>query len=396
MSGGKFQRVIFLVLDSVGAGEMPDAAAYGDTGANTLGHIARAVGGLKLPTLAQMGLGNLTKIKGVEPNWKATAAFGRAAELSRGKDTTTGHWEFAGIHTRDPFATFPEGFPDDFIQKFIRDAKVPGVLGNKAASGTAIIDELGEEHMNSGKPIVYTSADSVFQIACHEETYELKRLYKFCEIARKLCDPLNVSRVIARPFTGRPGTFKRTSGRKDFSIQLPERTMIDMLAGTGLETISVGKVASIYNYQGFTREISAAGNREIMDCVLRETSKRFHGLLFANLVDFDMLYGHRRDVAGYAKELEWFDSRLPELLGQLKDDDLLVLSADHGNDPTAEGSDHTREYVPVLAWTKRTAAGLGKDLGIRESFADIGQTILEALGARERLRIGQSFLGELA
>lgn len=395
MKARRFDRVIFLVLDSLGVGEMPDAEAYGDVGANTLGHIGRAVGGLKIPTLESFGIGHLTKVRGVAAAQKTRACFGKAAERSRGKDTTTGHWEFAGIETRVPFRTYPDGFPKKFIDDFVREARVPGVLGNIAASGTDIIRDLGAEHLESGKPIVYTSADSVFQIACHEEIYELKRIYRMCEIARSLCDPLQVSRVIARPFTGIAGAFKRSAGRKDYSIALPGPTAIDHLKNSQLDTISVGKVASIYNHQGFTREVPASGNREILDTVVRELNRGFSGLLFANLVDFDMLYGHRRDAEGYARELEWFDGALAKFVAELSPRDLLILSADHGNDPTAKGSDHTREYVPVLAWTQQTDSGQGRDLGTRASFADIGQTILEALGKEPQLPIGESFLSQV-
>ncbi len=389
------RRVFFCVLDSLGVGAMPDAQAYGDEGSNTLAHIAKATKGLNLPNLMRFGLGNIIDIQGVPRVASPSAAHGKASELSNGKDTTTGHWEFAGIVTEKAFATFPNGFPKDFINSFVATGKLNGVLGNKAASGTAIIDELGEEHLKTHKPIVYTSADSVFQIACHEELFPPDRLYELCEIARKLCDPLGVSRVIARPFEGKAGEFRRTSRRKDFSIALPEKTLIDLLAADGFDTISIGKVASIYNHQGFTEEIPAAGNAEILAQLMATAKRKFHGLVFANFVDFDMLYGHRRDPKGYAKELEWFDTALPDFLSLLGDEDLLILSADHGNDPTREGSDHTREFVPILAWTKKTASGSGKDLGTRNSFADIGQTIIEALGSKHKLRHGKSFLNLL-
>lgn len=394
-TNSRFQRVFFLVLDSLGAGAMPDAGKYGDVGAHTLGHIADAVGGLSLPELARLGLGNITRIKGIAPASRPAAAYGRAAELSNGKDTTTGHWEMAGIRTEHPFPTFYDGFPADFISRFIKAAGIGGVLGNIPASGTEIIQQLGEEHIRTGFPIVYTSADSVFQIACHEEHFGLEKLYKICEVARRLCDEYKVARVIARPFLGAPGAFKRTGNRRDYSIDLPEEVMMEKLLRAGLESVSIGKVANIYSNRGFSRKVPATDNKAIFAAVLAETKRDFRGLVFANLVDFDMLYGHRRDPAGYAGELRWFDGVLPELLSSLRDGDLLILSADHGNDPTARGSDHTREYVPIIAYSKRTASEGGKDLGVRNSFADIGQTVLEALGVKEKQNIGQSFLGAL-
>lgn len=394
-SRAKYDRVFFLVLDSLGIGAMPDAADFGDAGSNTLGHIADAVGGLKVPNLASMGLGNIAPLKGVAPQARTTASFGKCAELSKGKDTTTGHWEMAGIHVTKPFPTYYEGFPQEFVDKFVKEARVPGFLGNVAASGTEIIQKLGDEHVKTGKPIVYTSADSVFQIACHEEHFGLERLYEICEVARKLCDEFGVARVIARPFVGSNGNYTRTKNRKDYSIALPQETMMQKLQRAGLETVSVGKVASIYSEAGFSSKIKAGDNRAIFAATSQEAERSFRGLVFANLVDFDMLYGHRRNPEGYADELRWFDDALPELLGKLGDRDLLLLSADHGNDPTFQGSDHTREYVPLLAWTRETESRGGNDLGVRKSFADIGQTVLEALGSTEKQRIGTSFLTEI-
>jgi phosphopentomutase len=395
MSVTRYDRVFFLVLDSLGIGEMPDAAAFGDSGAHTLGHIAESVGGLKLPNLEAMGIGCISTLRGIAQPNRTTASFGKCAELSKGKDTTTGHWEMAGIHVTKPFPTYYEGYPESFVNDFVTKAKLPGFLGNYAASGTEIIQVLGDEHVKTGKPIVYTSADSVFQIACHEESFGLDRLYQICEVARKLCDDFGVARVIARPFVGSNGKYTRTKNRKDFSIALPEETMMQKLQRAGLETISVGKVASIYSEQGFDKKLKAGDNRSILAAAAGETSRDFRGLVFANLVDFDMLYGHRRNPAGYADELTWFDRELPGFLRGFGERDLLLLSADHGNDPTFPGNDHTREYVPLIAWSRETERRGGRNLGTRSSFADIGQTVLEALGCSERQRIGKSFLTEI-
>jgi len=391
-----FDRVFFLVLDSVGIGAMPDAADFGDSGAHTLGHIAEAVGGLSLPNLQRMGLGNIADIKGISKVAKATAAHGKSSELAKGKDTTTGHWEMAGVRVTRPFPTFYEGFPQSFVDRFVKECGLPGYLGNFAASGTEIIKNLGEEHVESGKPIVYTSADSVFQIACHEEIFGLERLYEVCEVARKLCDEVGVARVIARPFVGKSGSFKRTTNRKDYSVALPEETTMHRLQRLpGIETVSIGKVASIYSEQGFTKKVKAGDNRTIFSAFLAESEREFRGLAFANLVDFDQLYGHRRDSIGYANELAWLDGELPKLLANLGDRDLLIMTADHGNDPTFKGTDHTREYVPVIAWTRAIEKKGGPNLGTLETFADMGQTILAALGSKETQAIGHSFLEKL-
>lgn len=390
-----FQRVFFLVLDSVGIGAMPDAADFGDAGAHTLGHIADAVGGLQVPHLAKMGLGNITPLSGVAPSAQTTASYGKASELAKGKDTTTGHWEMAGITVSKPFPTFYEGFPEEFMQRFVREAQVPGYLGNLAASGTEIIQQLGDEHIRTGKPIVYTSADSVFQIACHEELFGLQRLYEICEVARKLCDNFGIARVIARPFIGSDGKYTRTTNRKDYSIQLPEEPMMEKLQAMGIKTVSIGKVASIYSERGFDEKVKAGDNRAIFAAFQEQARTLKQGFVFANLVDFDMLYGHRRNPKGYAEELQWLDSQLPAFLSLLTDRDLLLVSADHGNDPTFHGSDHTREYVPVLAWSKQTDSRGGKNLGVLSSFADIGQTILDAFGSEKKQRIGTSFLAKI-
>jgi phosphopentomutase len=389
----KTERVFLLVLDSLGIGEMPDAKEFGDTGSHTIAHIAKSVNGLKAPNLQRMGLGNISPIDGIAAEANPTASYGKCAELAKGKDTTTGHWEMAGIRVTKPFPTYYEGFPQSFVDEFVKRAQVPGYLGNVAASGTEIIQQLGDEHVRTGKPIVYTSADSVFQIACHEETFGLQRLYEICEVARLLCDELGVARVIARPFVGGNGKYTRTKNRKDYSVALPEETMMHKLQRLpGVETISIGKVASIYSEEGFHQKIKATDNPAIFAATVKEAQRKFRGLVFANLVDFDMLYGHRRDPKGYAKEIEWFDSVLPQLLQALGPQDLLLLTADHGNDPTFPGTDHTREYVPLIAYRP---GAKGKNLGTRSTFADIGATILAALECKEKLPIGQSFYQEL-
>ena len=391
-----YNRVFLLVLDSVGIGALPDAKDFGDEGAHTLAHVAEAVGGLKVPNLQRMGLGNISAISGVSPTSKASASFGKCAELAKGKDTTTGHWEMAGVAVQRPFPTYYDGFPQSFVDEFVRRAKVPGYLCNEPASGTEVIQRLGDEHVRTGKPIVYTSADSVFQIACHEEHFGLERLYEISRIAREMCDELGVARVIARPFLGTSGNYKRTTNRKDFSVALPEETMMNKLERTpGLTNVSIGKVASIYSENGFQRTVKAGDNRAIFAALKSEVASAGPGLVFANLVDFDMLYGHRRDAQGYAKELSWLDGELPALTKAMREGDLLLMTADHGNDPTFAGSDHTREFIPLIAWSKETEARGGNNLGTRGTFADIGQTILEALGCREKLRIGESFLDQL-
>ena len=383
-----FGRVALMVLDSLGMGEMPDAAAWGDAGADTLGHIceSRAV---RLPNLASWGLGNIRPLAGVAPAASPRANYGRCALRSNGKDTTTGHWEMAGIVLDQAFPTYPEGFPPDLVERFVAEARVPGVLGNYAASGTEIIKELGAEHVRTGKPIVYTSADSVFQIAAHEEVIPVARLYEMCEAARRLLTGEHeVGRVIARPFVGEPGDFRRTENRHDYAVPPPPENLLPTLARAGLDVVAVGKISSIYDAVGVTRELPGKNNDQSVDETIRALGEETRGLVFSNLVDFDMLYGHRRDVEGYARALEHFDARLPEIEAALKDDDLLVITADHGNDPTYRGTDHTREYAPLIAYGKRARAGV--DLGDRGSLADIGQTVAANFGLR--LAAGESFL----
>jgi phosphopentomutase len=369
-------RVILIVLDSVGAGEAPDAAAYGDQGAATLSHIADAVGGLALPHLGALGLGSITPIRGVPPAERATGAFGKMQEVSHGKDTTTGHWEMMGVIVETPFATFPQGFPEEILAPFIaRTGR--GVLGNKVASGTEILVELGEKHLQSGDWIVYTSADSVFQIAAHEEKVPLEELYRACEIAREILDEHQVGRVIARPFVGKVGAFSRTYNRRDFSMQPTGRMVLDALKEASVPVAAIGKIEDIYAGRGISRSVHTEGNADGIAKIIEELSISKQGFLFANLVDFDMLYGHRSDPAGYARCLESFDLALPAILEQLGPNDLLLLSADHGNDPTDQSTDHSREFVPVLAYGPGLKAGV--NLGTRGSFADLGATIADAL-----------------
>jgi phosphopentomutase len=391
LAGKHFDRIALVVLDSLGVGAMPDAADWGDEGADTLGHIL-ASREVRLPHLRAWGLGNIRELQGIEPVEHPRAAYGRCALSSNGKDTTTGHWEMAGIVLEQAFPTYPQGFPEELINRFIAEAGVPGVLGNHPASGTEIIKELGEEHVRTGKPIVYTSADSVFQIAAHEEVIPVERLYEICQTARRILrGEHEVGRVIARPFVGEPGSFTRTENRHDYAIPPPPLNLLPLLSGAGLEVISVGKISSIYDAVGVTRELPGKNNDQAIDQTIRALAEAGSGLVFSNLVDFDMLYGHRRDVEGYARALEHFDSRLPEIEAAMREGDLLILTADHGNDPTFRGTDHTREYVPLLARGPRTLSGV--HLGDRGSLADIGQTIAENFGLD--LGAGRSFLSAL-
>ncbi len=381
-----------MVLDSAGIGEMPDAAAWGDAGANTLGHIleSRTV---NIPNLQRLGLGNITPLTGLSPVESPTGAYGKCTLKSDGKDTTTGHWEMAGIILKQGSPKFPEGFPPRIIDEFVAKARVPGVLGNIPASGTEIIKELGEEHVRTGKPIVYTSADSVFQIAAHEEVVPIDRLYEICEVARNILrGDDEVARVIARPFLGETSdTFKRTENRHDYAVPPPSGNLLPLLKAAGLDVVCIGKIASIYDGMGVTEDLVAKNNDQIIDVTIEALNADSNGLIFSNLVDFDMLYGHRRDVEGYAKALEHFDARMPEVFDAMRDDDLLILTADHGNDPSYPGSDHTREYVPVIAYGKNAAKGVA--LGTRQSLSDIGQIIAENFGLR--IADGVSFIGDL-
>jgi phosphopentomutase len=386
----QFRRVVLLVLDSAGIGEMPDAAEWGDEGSDTIGNVLAAEKP-RLPNLQRLGLGNIRSLPELPPCEKAEGSFGKAAICSNGKDTTVGHWEMAGIITAQPFPTYPHGFPPRVLDPFEK-AIGRRVLGNKPASGTEIIKELGEEHVKSGRPIVYTSADSVFQVAAHEEVIPLEELYRICEIARKLLDGLDrVGRVIARPFTGTPGNFQRTKNRKDFAVPPPENTLLDVLKARSLAAVAVGKIASIFNYRGITENLKARDNTESMDQTIDALKRAPEGLIFSNFVDFDMLWGHRNDPGGYARGLEDFDRRIPDLIHAMNPDDCLVISADHGCDPTTPSTDHSREYVPILVYSKKLQGNV--DLGTRRTMADIGQTIAENFGVR--LPAGISFLSEL-
>jgi len=387
-----FDRITLIVLDSAGIGEMPDAAAWGDAGSDTLGHILQSRE-VNLPNLQSYGLGNIRTLAGVPPIKNPRGSYGRCALRSNGKDTTTGHWEMAGIILERAFPTYPKGFPPEIIDRFVSETGVPGILGNVPASGTEIIKELGAEHVQTGKPIVYTSADSVFQIAAHEEVLPLPRLYEICETARRILrGPDEVGRVIARPFTGEPGAFRRTENRHDYAVPPPRENLLVALSDAGLDVVCIGKVASIYDAVGVTEDLTAKNNDQSIDQTIRALRSETRGLVFSNLVDFDMLYGHRRDVEGYARALEHFDARLPEIEGAMNEGDLFILAADHGNDPTFPGTDHTREYSPLIVYGKRALAGV--DLGIRESLSDIGQTIADNFGLK--LVAGESFLKALA
>ncbi|MEP7148323.1 MAG: phosphopentomutase [Acidobacteriota bacterium] len=388
----KFKRICLMVLDSAGIGEMPDAAEWGDAGADTLGNVLKSRK-VDLPNLQRLGLGNIRALSNLPAVERPTGSFGKCALKSNGKDTTTGHWEMAGIILEKAFPTYPDGFPPTVVEAFVEQAKVPGILGNIPASGTEIIKQLGEEHVRTGKPIVYTSADSVFQIAAHEEIIPLERLYEICQIARRLLDGEHkVGRVIARPFLGTVADdFTRTENRHDYAVPPPIGNLLPLLKSEGLDVVCIGKIASIYDGVGVTEDITAKNNEQTIDQTIRAFGDDTTGLIFSNLVDFDMLYGHRRDTEGYAAALERFDIRLPEIMDAMEEDDLLVMTADHGNDPTKEGSDHTREYALLLVYGK--AAQVGVNLGTRDSLADIGQTIAENFGVN--LKAGKSFLGEI-
>ncbi len=385
------KRAIIVVLDSVGVGAMPDAADWGDAGSDTLGHCAQAAGGLDLPNLRALGLGNIHPVRGVSPAASPAASWGRATLASPGKDSVTGHWELAGLVRSVPFGFFHDGFPPAILEPFHR-AIGRGSLGNYAASGTVIIEDLGAEHMRTGLPIVYTSADSVFQVAAHEQVIPLPELYRFCELAFDIVAPHQVARVIARPFVGQPGAFQRTENRRDFALEPDSDTLLDRLIAAGLPVTSVGKVKNLYGGRGFSGAVKAGNNQAVVDQTLAMLAKQADGLIFANLVDFDMLWGHRRDPQGYARGLEAFDLRLPELLAALQPDDLMIITADHGNDPCHPGSDHTREFVPILAVRP---GRLGVDLGTRATLADVGATVADHLGVGP-LDSGHGFLGMLA
>lgn len=387
------KRVTLIVTDSMGVGELPDADKYGDKGTHTFNHAAQAVKDFSVPNLAALGIGNISGVAGgslavAEP----AGAYGKMAEISKGKDTITGHWEIAGLETRTPFKTYPDGFPKEFMEAF--EAKIGvGCLGNYPASGTEIIEELGPDHEATGKPIVYTSADSVFQIAANTAVIPLARLYEICEAARELLQgEWACGRVIARPYVIKDGVRIRTGDRKDYAVSPPQPTLLDKVSDTGKTVYAVGKISDIFNGRGVTRAVHTESNMDGVDKTLEALGQDFDGFIFTNLVDFDSKFGHRRDPEGYGRAIMEFDSRIPELLAALSEEDILMICADHGNDPVHSGWDHTREYIPLLVYGKNIRAGV--NLGVRGTFADIGATICEYLGAAPTV-IGESFLGEI-
>jgi phosphopentomutase len=391
----KTRRAIILILDACGVGELPDAAQYGDVGSATVPNVAKSVGGLRMPNSQRMGLGNIVPIEGVPPAQKATASFGKMAEISPGKDSTTGHWEIAGVDLDYAFPVFPEGFPPDLVGRFEEAAGVK-TIGNIAASGTEIIDRLGAKHLESKALILYTSADSVFQLAAHESLYPPKRLYEICHIARDLCiGPYDVGRVIARPFIGQPGSFVRTPNRKDFSRIPPRKTLLDLLVDRGDKVLSIGKIYDLFAGCGVSTAIKTINNADVMERVIKAVnSDRDHALIFANLVDFDQLWGHRNDEKQFALSLEAYDQQLAGLLPRLRGDDMLIITADHGCDPTIKTStDHSREYVPLLVHGPKIRGGV--DLGTRGTFADVAVTLAEFFDLRHDFS-GRSFYPEIA
>jgi len=386
------KNFFIVVLDGVGIGELPDASKYKDEGSNTLCNMANAVGGLKLPNLESLGLGNIIPIEGIKKVTTQLASFGKLEEMSEGKDSTTGHWELAGLHVKTDFSYFPNGFDDEIISRFLKETGCKGILGNKPASGTEIIKELGEKHLETGYPIIYTSADSVFQIAAHEDIIPLENLYEICSITRhKVLEyPLQVGRVIARPFIGEPGKFVRTKNRKDFSLNPPEPTILDLLSENKITTIAIGKVNDLFNYQGIKKQLTTKSNEEGCEQLLKCASETKGSFIFANLVDFDVYFGHRNDPEGFAQKLIEFDQFLPDFLSKLDESDRLIITADHGNDPTTPSTDHSREYVPLLYYRKGVR---GKNLGVRKTFSDVGKTAAEYFGVDNNLN-GTSFLNE--
>lgn len=380
-------------MDSVGIGEAPDAKEYGDLGADTFGHIAEKMDGLHMPNMEKMGMGNIKKAKGVEPVESPSAHFGVMQESSHSKDTMTGHWEIMGLHITEPFRTFPDGFPDELINK-LEQTTGRNIIGNKVASGTEVIKELGAEHVNTGDLIVYTSADSVLQIAAHEDVVPIDELYDICEKAREMTyeAPYMIGRVIARPFVGEPGAFERTPNRHDYALKPFGRTVMNELQEEGFDSIAIGKISDIYDGEGITKTIRTESNNDGMDKVINSAKESFTGISFLNLVDFDAKFGHRRDPEGYGKALEEFDKRLPELVQELDENDMLMITADHGNDPVHHGTDHTRELVPLLVYAKKFSPG--QNLGRLRTFADIGATIADNFNVNMP-KNGTSFLNNI-
>lgn len=387
------KKAILIVLDSVGVGELKDAKSYGDEGSHTLDNVYRTCKGLEINELEKLGIGNIEGVTAPKKCDKVIGAFGRCEEASKGKDTVTGHWEISGVILEEPLNTYPEGFSDDIINEFKKRANVEGILGNIVASGTQIIEDLGEEHVKTGYPIIYTSADSVFQIAAHEDVIPLERLYKMCEIAREmLVDKWAVGRVIARPFIGEAPNFKRTSNRRDYALDPFNKTMLEYLKDANYEVAAVGKIEDIYNQKGITSAVHTKSNMDGVDKTLEYMDTVKEGLIFTNLVDFDMLYGHRNDPEGYGKALEDFDNRLQEIYGKMGEEDILIITADHGCDPTTSSTDHSREHIPVLVYGKNVKPGV--NIGTRETFADIGKTILDFFNVENEL-VGKSFLKDI-
>ncbi|MBI3005861.1 MAG: phosphopentomutase [Ignavibacteriales bacterium] len=390
----KQNKIILVVLDGVGIGELPDAVSFGDAGTNTLANTARTVGGLRLPNLQRLGLGNVVPIAGVAPVQHADGCYGKMAERSNAKDSTIGHWELAGVVTERAFPVYPGGFPKDLLQKFLEATNCKGFLGNKPASGTEIIKELGDEHVRSGYPIIYTSGDSVFQIAAHEEVMPLEKLYEICKKTRDhvVVGKHRVGRVIARPFVGSSGKYARTPNRKDYAVEPPGKTILDLLSQNGVDTVSIGKIDDLFSGRGLREKIHTKSNAEGIREIVSVGGKMKEGFLMVNLVDFDMLYGHRQDPRGFAGALEDFDSTLPAIMDCVRDGDMLMITGDHGNDPTDKSTDHSREYVPILCFAKSGKKNV--NLGIRTSFADAGKTVAHFFGIENDLA-GESFLGSI-
>ena len=386
-------RVIWIILDSVGMGELPDAVRFGDKGANTLGNIAAKRGHLSVPNMRTLGLGNIEGMKNIPPVDMPKGCYARLAEISEGKDTTIGHWEMIGIHSKQPFPTYPNGFPKELIDRFLSLTHVPGILGNCAASGTEIIKQYGAEHVRTKKPIVYTSADSVFQIACHEAIYPPEKLYQLCKAARGMLNGKDaVARVIARPFIGEEGAYIRTENRRDFSLKPPKDNLLIRMQEAGLDVIAVGKIEDIFDKEGITEAVHTKDNMDGVQKTLEYMAKKNRGVIFTNLVEFDMKWGHRNDIEGYANGLEEFDRVLPKILEAMKEDDILMINADHGCDPTTPGTDHTREYIPLLVYGKALKENI--DLKTGKTFANIGQTIAEIFKLTP-LSVGESFLSKV-
>jgi phosphopentomutase len=381
-----------IILDGVGIGELSDAANYGDEGSDTLCNIAKVLGGLNLPNLEKMGLGNIKTIKGINPQKNPLASFGKLKEVSKGKDSITGHWELGGLYVDTNFSYFPDGFPESLMKDFLFKTGLKGYLGNKAASGTEIIKELGDEHIKTGFPIVYTSADSVFQIAAHEDIIPHNRLYEICSIVRNeiLVPPLLVGRVIARPFIGEAGSFKRTTNRKDYSLDPTDKTILNVLYENNIDTIAIGKINDLFNHSGIKFNVVSKSNEEGCRKLMEYTKKVSNSFIFINLVDFDVYYGHRNDPEGFANKLKEFDDFLPSFLEGIDETDRLIITADHGNDPTTPSTDHSREYVPLLYYVKNNK---GKNLGIRTTFSDVGKTVADFFDVKNNLK-GISFLNE--